>query len=66
MKEIRAEEPLMRAALIVGLLFVLLTAGCVGVKAPPPAAPPPSASAQTGAETAAAVPPPAAPPSPTA
>jgi hypothetical protein len=30
----------MRVALIVGLLFALLTAGCASVKPPPPAAPP--------------------------
>src|SRR5947208_16800093 len=64
MNEIRAEEPLMRAALIVGLLFVLLTAGCPGVKPPSPVAPSPSASPQTGAETTAPVPASAAPPSP--
>ena len=66
MNEIRAEEPLMCAALIVGLLFVLLTAGCAGVKPSPPAAPSPSATPQTGAEATAPVPPPAAPPSPPA
>jgi len=66
MNEIRAEEPLMCAALIVGLLFVLLTAGCAGVKPPPPVASSSSASPQTGAETTAPVPPPAAPPSPPA
>jgi hypothetical protein len=64
--EIRAEEPLMRVALIVGLLFVLLTAGCAGLKAPPPAAPSPTASPQIGAKTAAPVSPPAAQPSPPA
>jgi len=66
MNEIRAEGPLMRAALVVGLLFVLLTAGCAGVKPPPPVASSSSASPQTGAETTAPVPPPAAPPSPPA
>jgi hypothetical protein len=64
--EIRAEEPLMRVALIIGLLFVLLTAGCAGLKPPPPVAPSPTASPQIGAKTAAPVSPPAAQPSPPA
>jgi hypothetical protein len=64
--EIRAEEPLMRVALILGLLFALLTAGCAGVKPPPPVAPSPTASPQAGAETMAPVVPPAAPASPPA
>ena len=54
----------MRAALILGLLFALLTAGCAAVKPPPPVAPSPTASPQAGAETVAPVVPPAAPPSP--
>jgi hypothetical protein len=65
---IRAEEPLMRVALV-GLLCVLLTAGCAGVKAPSPIAPPPSASPQTEAETVAPISRPAEPtstPAPTA
>jgi hypothetical protein len=44
----------MRVALIVGVLIVLLTAGCAGVKSPPPVAPPsPSApnATQSGAAT---------------
>ena len=67
--EIPAEEPLMRVALIVGLLFLFLIAGCAGVKPPPPVAPSPTASPQMGAETAAPVPPPApqtSPPAPNA
>jgi hypothetical protein len=67
--EIGAEEPLMRIALIVGLLFVLLTAGCAGVKPPPPVEASPTASPQTGAKTAAPVPrlaPQTSPPAPNA
>jgi hypothetical protein len=64
--QIRAEEPLIRVALILGLLFALLTAGCASVKPPPPVAPSPTASPQPGAETVAPVVPPAAPPSPSA
>jgi len=56
----------MRVALIVGLLFALLTAGCASVKPPPPVAPSPTASPQTAATTVAPVAPPAAPPSPPA
>jgi len=66
MNAIRAEEKLRRTTVIVRVLFMLLTAGCAGVKSPPPAAPSPSASPQTGAETTAPVPPSAAPPSPPA
>lgn len=61
--EIRAEEPLKRLALIVELLFVLLTAGCAGVQPPPSVAPAPTASPQTGAEAAAPVAQPVTPPS---
>ena len=67
--EIRAEKPLMRVALVVGLLFVFLTAGCAGVKPPPPVAPSPATSSQMEAKTAASVPPPApqaSPPAPSA
>jgi hypothetical protein len=63
--EIRAEEPMMRAARTAGLLLVLLTAGCAGVKPPPPIAPSPTPSPQTG-ETAAPLAKPAAQPSPPA
>jgi hypothetical protein len=56
----------MRVALIVGLLFALLTAGCASVKPPPPVAPSPTASPQTLATTVAPVAPPATPPSPPA
>jgi hypothetical protein len=61
--QIRAEGPLMRVALIVGLLFALLTAGCANVTPPPPVAPSPATSPQTAAVTVAPVAPPAAPPS---
>jgi hypothetical protein len=67
--EIRAEEPLMRVAPNVGLLFMFLIAGCAGVKSPAPVAPSPTASPQMGAETAAPEPPPAqqtSPPAPNA
>jgi hypothetical protein len=64
--EIRAEGPLTRVALIVGLLFMLLTAGCAGVKLAPPVAPSPTASPQTGAETVAPLAKPAEPPNPPA
>ena len=63
--EIRAEEPLMRVALNGGLLFVLLTAGCAGVKP----APPPISSPETTAAIVAPVAPataPASTPAPTA
>jgi hypothetical protein len=53
----------MRVALIVGLLFALLTAGCANVTPPPPVAPSPATSPQTAAVTVAPVAPPAAPPS---
>lgn len=53
----------MRVALIVELLFVLLSAGCASVKQPPPAAPSLSVSPQTEAEAVAPAASPAAPPS---
>ena len=59
--ESHAAESLMPVTVIVGLLFVLLTAGCASVRPPPPVAPSPTASPQMGAETAAPVKPPAAP-----
>ena len=63
--EIRAEESFMRAPRIVGLLFMLLTAGCAGTKPPPPVAPSPATSSQTVAPLAEpAVP--SDPPAPTA
>jgi hypothetical protein len=61
--EIRAEVPLMRVALNVGLLFVLLTLGCAGVEPPPSVAPSPASSPQTTATIVAPVAPTAAPPS---
>lgn len=64
--EIRAQEPLMRVALVVGLLFVLLSAGCAGVMPPPSVAPSPTASPPTSAETVAPVALPAAPSRPPA
>jgi hypothetical protein len=57
--EIRAEGPLMRVALNVGLFIVLLTAGCAGVKP----APPPASSPKTTATIIAPVAPTTAPPS---
>ena len=64
--EIRAQEPLMRVALVVGLLFVLLSAGCAGVMPPPSVAPSPTASSPTSAETVAPEALPAAPSRPPA
>jgi hypothetical protein len=64
--EIRAEAWMMRVARTVGLLFVLVTAGCAGVKPPPPVAPSSTTSPHTGAETAAPLAKPAAQPSPPA
>ena len=64
--EIRAQKPLMRVALVLGLLFVLLTAGCASVKPPPSVAPSPTAAPPTRAETVASVAQPAAPSSPPA
>ncbi len=63
--EIRAES-FMRVARIVGLLFMLLTAGCAGTKPPPPVAPSPTTSSQTGAKIVAPSAEPAAPPNPPA
>ncbi|MHB8494393.1 MAG: hypothetical protein ACYDDG_07450 [Casimicrobiaceae bacterium] len=57
--EIRAERPLIRVALNVGLFFVLLTAGCAGVMP----APPPASSPETTAAIVAPVAPTTAPPS---
>lgn len=62
--KIRAGEPLKRVVLIVGLLCVLLTAACAGVKPPPPVASSPPASPQTGAKTVAPVAQPVTPPNP--
>ncbi|HVS25911.1 MAG TPA: hypothetical protein VHE58_01150 [Burkholderiales bacterium] len=61
--ESRAEEQLMRVAPIVGLLFVLLTAGCAGVKPAAPDAGPQSGAPQGGAEALAPVVSPATSPS---
>ena len=63
---IRAEEPLLRVALTVGLLSTLLTAGCGGTKPAPPVTPSPPALSQSGAETAVPSAEPAAPPRPPA
>jgi hypothetical protein len=62
--ENRAKDPLMRAVLIGGLLFVLTIAGCGGVKSAPPGEPPQSAAPQAGAATVAPVVPSVRPPSP--
>jgi hypothetical protein len=64
--EIHAEGRLMRVAFNVGLLLVLLTVGCAGVKPAPPVAPSPASSPQTTAAIVAPVAPTAAPPSPPA
>jgi len=61
--ESRTEEQLMRVAPIVGLLFVLLTAGCAGVKPAAPDAGPQSGAPQGGAEALAPVVRPATSPS---
>ena len=58
----------MRAGCVVGILVVLLTASCAGVKAPAPVTPPQTAAPQAAAEAVAPVGTPAAPqnpPSPT-
>ena len=54
----------MRTARIGGLLFVLLLAGCGGVKPAPPGESPQTGSAQAGPAAAAPVVPPVRPPSP--
>ena len=56
----------MRAARTVGILFVLLTASCAGVKTPVPVAAPQTAAPQVAAEAVAPVGTPVAPQSPSA
>src|SRR5438552_12954669 len=56
----------MRAAPIFGIIFVLLTASCVGVKAPVPDASPQTAGRQAADEAEAPIASPAAPQSPAA
>ena len=55
----------MGAARTVGILFVLLTASCAGVKTPVPVAAPQTAAPQAAAEAVASVGTPVAPPAPT-
>jgi len=59
--EIRAAEPIKRAALIAEVIFLLLTASCAGVQPLPSVATAPTTSPQTGAETVAPVAQPAMP-----
>lgn len=60
----RAEAQVMRAARIVGILFLLLTASCAGVKPPAPVAPPQTAAPQATAEAVVPVGTPVGPQSP--